>query len=167
MKVITSPNIHNRQPEDIVCFLAGGISNCPDWQKTVIEEIEKTEDIDLSHLVIFNPRQENFKMYDAVTAQKQIEWEFRWLEQCDIFSMYFCNADSVQPICMYELGRHVLKKERQPNNIIISIEDGYARQFDVITQVNLAITKPDVILCHATPRFHAARIVNCYKAFLD
>lgn len=40
--------------------------------------------------------------------------------------MYFCESESVQPICMYELGRNLIRmQQRFPdfyNRIIIGVE---------------------------------------------
>ena len=87
-------------------------------------------------ITIFNPRQEHFNVSDKSASYKQISWEFERLEQMDIFSMYFCNDDSDQPICLYELGRNIIRMQnRFPSDwekrIIISVEDGYKRKEDV------------------------------------
>lgn len=121
-------------------FLAGGITNCKEWQKDVIVELE---DCDIS---IFNPRQEHFDITDKNASFKQILWEFERLEKMDIFSMYFCNDNSDQPICMYELGRNIARMQnRFPNDwekrIIISVEEGYKRAADVIIQTELCANK--------------------------
>lgn len=97
-QIITAPSIE--KPIYTSIFLAGGITNCKDWQKEVIKELE------FENISIFNPRQENFDITDKNASFKQISWEFERLEQMDIFSMYFCNSESDQPICMYELGRN-------------------------------------------------------------
>ena len=38
MKIITAPEIY-RDSSNIACFLAGGITNCPNWQNEVIKNI--------------------------------------------------------------------------------------------------------------------------------
>ena len=48
-------------------FLAGGISNCPDWQKEVAEEFEK----DLDRLTVYNPRRKNFEMFKGTAQFKE------------------------------------------------------------------------------------------------
>ena len=142
-------------------FLAGGISNCKDWQKEVIDELKN------DNISIFSPRQENFDITDKLASNHQIEWEFERLEQMDIFSMYFCNDNSVQPICMYELGRNIVRMQnRFPFNwqdrIVVSIEKGYAREKDVIMQLKLCA--PELFIdAHATPLVHSARIRQAFK----
>ena len=118
-QIIIAPN----QEEAIFhsVFLAGGISNCTDWQSEVIKYLDK-EDI-----TIFNPRRKNFDITDLSATTQQIKWEFNRLEKMDIFSMYFCESKSDQPICMYELGRYVERmRVRFPldweERIIISVE---------------------------------------------
>lgn len=123
----------------ISVFLAGGITGCSDWQNTVVDEL-----MDCKNLLIFNPRRKNFDVTDPSASRKQIEWEYQQLNNMDIFSMYFVGSDSVQPICMYELGRNLERmKNRFPDDwqkrIVIGIENGYLREQDVIIQSELAL----------------------------
>ena len=121
-------------------FLAGGITDCDNWQKVVInnlsDRLPKT-------FAVCNPRRDNFPIHIRGEADRQIAWEFDQLETCDIFSMFFANSDSVQPICFYELGRNICRmQERFPNDwwnrIVISCESGFKRVTDVLIQVRLA-----------------------------
>ena len=158
-QIITAPSIE--KPIYTSIFLAGGITNCKNWQKEVIKELE------FENISIFNPRQENFDITDKNASFKQISWEFERLEQMDIFSMYFCNGESDQPICMYELGRNILKMQnRFPNDwekrIIISVEDGYKREQDVIIQTQLCAPKI-FIETDANPINHAFYIKNAIR----
>lgn len=148
MKVIEAPNKYERKPGDVCIFLAGGITNCPNWQQAVIDGIHDFYDDDFgseeyNETIIFNPRRENFPINIEGESERQIKWEFDALEKCDIFSMYFCDANSDQPICMYELGRNICRmQERFPldwnKRIIITSERGYKRFKDVVIQTSLA-----------------------------
>ena len=143
-------------------FLAGEITNCKEWQKAVIEELE-FEDIS-----IFNPRQEHFDVSDKSASYKQILWEFERLEKIDIFSMYYCNDNSDQPICMYELGRNIVRMQnRFPSDwdkrIIISVEDGYRRKADVLIQTELATQNKVFVDDNATPDLHAQYIKKAIR----
>lgn len=152
VKVITAPEMYEKKENDILCFLAGGITNCKEWQSDVINEIKRLDEESLwlkksiAHdytLVLFNPRRENFSVENENDITEQIEWEFYNLERADIFSMYFCGGESVQPICLYELGRNFVRmQQRFPNNyldrISISIEADYKRLKDVMIQMQLA-----------------------------
>ena len=57
-QIITAPSIE--KPKFISLFLAGGITNCKNWQNEVIKELE-FEDVS-----IFNPRQINFNINDKI-----------------------------------------------------------------------------------------------------
>ena len=158
-QIIIAPSLE--KPIFPSVFLAGGITNCEDWQKEVTRELE-FEDIS-----IFNPRQEHFDITDKLASYKQITWEYERLEQMDIFSMYFCNANSDQPICMYELGRNIVRMQnRFPNDwekrIIISVEDGYRRKADVLIQTELCASKLFVD-ADSSPNKHAQYIKNAIR----
>lgn len=169
MRVITAPEKYIRHPNDITVFLAGGITNCWEWQDKVIELLNEKN---LDNLVIFNPRRKNFPINDTNAAEEQIMWEFNMLEQCNIFSMYFCAGESDQPICMYELGRNICRMQmRFPkpddwlDRIIITTEDGYKRKHDVYMQSALATNI--VYTIYKDTEDHADEIVNSYKKLLN
>lgn len=154
-QIITAPS--TELPKFKTVFLAGGITNCKEWQKAVIRELEY-EDVSL-----FNPRQEHFDVSDRSASYNQILWEFERLEQMDVFSMYFCNDNSDQPICMYELGRNIVRMQnRSPSDwdkrILISVEDGYKRKSDVLIQTELATRNKVFVETNATPDLHAQYI---------
>ena len=159
-QVITAPSIEI--PKFISVFLAGGITNCKEWQKEIIEELE-FEDISL-----FNPRQKHFDVLDQNASYKQILWEFERLEKMDIFSMYYCNDNSDQPICMYELGRNIVRiQNRFPSDwekrIVISVENGYRRKADVLIQTELATQNKVFVETNATPDLHSQYIKRAAK----
>lgn len=173
MRIITAPNYYEPFTKDIRVFLAGGITNCPDWQGEVIKQLENNYIYD--SLVVFNPRRENFPIGDKTAAHTQIAWEFEMLEKCDIFSMYFSSGDSDQPICMYELGRNILRiQTRFPidwqDRIVISTEDGYRRKQDVLIQTGLATQNNVFVNTQISPRIclaeHVDNIVRAYKILL-
>ena len=169
MKVITAPNEYKLQDGEISVFLAGGITNCPEWQKDIITRLEG---LSTENLVVFNPRRDNFPIDDPTAAYKQIDWEFRQLEKVDIFSMYFSSGISDQPICMYELGRNIVKIQMRfpkdwENRIIVSVEDGYKRKQDVLIQSDLACGKKLIVNSQINEDilkdYHAERIVKAYN----
>jgi hypothetical protein len=96
MEVITAPGDIDLYSEPS-CFLAGGITNCPWWQDDIIEALAEEEG------TLFNPRRRDFDVTDPDASRKQITWEFFALEAANVFSMWFSNAESDQPICLYEL----------------------------------------------------------------
>ena len=123
--------ISNETPIYPTVFLAGGITNCPDWQKETISLLAD------ELITILNPRRKNFPIHDPNAAKEQIEWEFHALNNANIFSMWFCNANSDQPICMYELGRHLALHSNNLDAVVIGIEPGYRRAQDVFIQSGL------------------------------
>lgn len=161
MKVITAvEELTNDDMNKVKIFLAGGITNCRNWQQEVIKEIQdRYFEEDLENMIIINPRRENFPIGDKSESVRQIDWEFRMLERCDIFTMYFCSGESDQPICMYELGRNIIRMQtRYPFNwehrIVVSSESEYKRRMDVNIQVNLA-TQNRI-------KVNSAQVVNKY-----
>ena len=141
MRVITAPEPLDIRDDEVAVFLAGGITDCPNWQKKVIDRLGTH--IDCINLVVLNPRRKNFPIDDPNAAEEQITWEFTALEQMDIFSMYFCSGNSDQPICMYELGRNIVRMQMcfpvdWEDRIIIASEPNYRRVQDVIIQTALA-----------------------------
>lgn len=157
-QVITAPEYVVPKYKPSV-FLAGGITNCRGWQKDVISFLK---DYDVT---LFNPRRDSFDITDKNASYKQVGWEFYNLERADVFSMYFCSGDSDQPICMYELGRNILRMQNRfpadwEKRIIISVEDGYKRTADVLIQTELATDGKVSVKLDANPITHASHIVS-------
>lgn len=166
MKVITAPEIYNGTIDDVRVFLAGGITNCSNWQDEVIGHLIEFDVWDLDKLVIYNPRRKSFDINDPSEAVRQIEWEHRYLSQCDIFSMYFCNSESDQPICMYELGSYsrMMKDKymnKAVNHLVIGCEHGYKRTLDVQIQTKLLLGRY-VAKKNQNPYKHAMEIADKY-----
>ncbi len=158
-QIITAPD--KSEAEFVSVFLAGGITNCENWQDKVIKELE-FEDV-----TVFNPRQATFDITDKTASIKQIAWEYERLEKMDIFSIYFCGGESDHPICMYELGRDILRMQnRFPNDwerrIVVSVESDYKRRNDVLVQLELCAPKLHID-SFATPEAHAQYIKDCIR----
>lgn len=128
--VIEAPNefysIKN-ETENLKIFIAGGITNCPDWQQDFIQELD-----DYPYVTLLNPRRKEFDIHNPYETEKQIIWEHRHLEEADLIIFYFSKG-SVNPIALFELGKY-LEKSR----IVIGIEPGYERERDVTIQSKLA-----------------------------
>ena len=71
MQYVESPTYTsaNMGPFKNAVFLAGGITDCPDWQAEMVEMLSDTD------LTLFNPRRADFPIGDPLAAQKQIKWE--------------------------------------------------------------------------------------------
>lgn len=121
-------------------FLAGGITNCPDWQKFIVELME-----DFPNGTILNPRRGSFDVNDKNASSDQIKWEFDMLWTADIIPFYFCK-ETLCPITLYELGAHLTRAKLKgyAPKIGIGIETGYARADDVWLQAKLAFPEVDV-----------------------
>ena len=113
-------------------FLAGGITNCPDWQ---VEFVEKFEANKLSsQFTVYNPRRKNFPIEDPNASDEQIAWEYDKLAKADIIVFWFSRG-SLNPIVLYELGRW---GNSQNTPIFIGIDPEYTRKQDVIIQTRLS-----------------------------
>lgn len=126
MIYVECPNTHTNQQGPTKLFLAGGIRNCPDWQKELVELL-KSEDI-----VIFNPRRENFPIDDPSATTEQINWEHKHLEKASVISFWFCE-ETLCPIVLYELGCYTMSNKL----ILIGIHPNYKRRVDVEVQTKL------------------------------
>lgn len=114
-------------------FLAGGITNCPDWQAEAIGMLEG-EDV-----TILNPRRVEFDINDPMSSDVQIEWEHDALRLADVILFWF-PGQSVCPIALYELGTWSV----MDTPLVIGTHAEYQRRFDVLKQTNLV--QPDLLV---------------------
>lgn len=152
--------ISNETPMYPTVFLAGGIVNCPEWQTELVELLSD------ELITILNPRRKNFPIHDPNAAQEQITWEFHRLNNADIFSMWFSDSNSDQPICMYELGRHMVLHQNHPETIVIGVEPGYRRAQDVYIQSGL-VDSSIALRISDNLEDHAKNIKEAMKQFLS
>lgn len=117
-------------------FLAGGITGCPDWQREVVDRLQRTD----LNLTLLNPRRANFPIGDPGAAAPQIRWEYTYLRAADVVLFWF-PAASICPIVLYELG--AWSKTTKP--IVVGYEPGYVRMQDVIVQTALARPEVNVV----------------------
>jgi len=129
MKLVTAPETI---PVDSDLFLAGGITDCPDWQAEALFYLGNSD------LTILNPRREFYS--DTTSAQEQIEWEYKALHTVPIVSFWF-PEETLCPITLYELGVFSQKPEVK---LVVGTHPNYQRRFDVITQLGLA--RPEVVV---------------------
>ena len=132
MKIIESPNPNFALNDGSTSlFLAGGISNCPDWQTEILTLLR-------GNLTIYNPRRKDFPIHNKSAAAFQIEWEHERLEQSHAILFWFARG-SLNPIVLYELGRW---GNSGCKKIFIGCDPEYTRTQDVKIQTQLS--KPDV-----------------------
>lgn len=107
-------------------FLAGGITNCPDWQSELLEYLSDTD------LTIYNPRRLVWDMNDPTTAIKQIEWEHERIASARSASFWF-PCETLCPITLFELGKLLVGKKP----LFIGCHPDYKRILDVTHQTLL------------------------------
>lgn len=116
-------------------FLAGGITDCPDWQSAIMATFRQMD----TPAVFLNPRRAGFPIHDPSAADAQVRWEYEALHRADIVLYWFAGGPSVQPIALYELGFHLaLQKGDSDRRLVIGCDPGYLRRQDVQIQVQLA-----------------------------
>ena len=131
-------------------FLAGGITDCPQWQAELVKMLANSD------LVLLNPRRENFPIDDPSAAKTQIQWEYEHLRDADAISFWFCK-DTLCPIVLYELGAWSMTEKP----IFVGVEEGYARRQDV--EIQTALVRPDVQI-ESSLEMLADSIRNWYRA---
>jgi len=119
------------KPESSI-FLAGGISNCPDWQSKIIPLFKDTD------VTLFNPRRPFINFLSEEESSFQIEWEVKYLTLCHKILFWF-PKESICPITLFELGMYSDK------NIFIGVEKGYTRSYDVKKQMELARSDIEIV----------------------
>ena len=131
MKFLTCPETPNwnTSPAPKIIFMAGGITDCPDWQAEFQEELESLDIPD--HWVMVNPRRPNFNVRDPSVSEEQIDWEYKWLERAAFTSFWF-PKETLCPITLFELGKQLGRGKK----VIVGAHVDYARRFDVEYQLD-------------------------------
>lgn len=144
MKILKAPEKFYDQRQHVI-FLAGGITNCPDWQKEITSHMEFGFG-HLSNVLVANPRRDNFNMADKRATEQQIEWEFKMLQRADAVLFWF-PRETLCPITLYELGSYTEKKK----HLIIGVDEGYGRKLDVKHQT--FHRRPELVVYEGFPKF--------------
>lgn len=138
MKYIESPEEfgHVITPKGALSiFLAGGITDCPDWQQEMRGLLVDT------NFVLFNPRRENFPIHDPNAAKEQIGWEYRHLGMADEILFWF-PCETLCPIVLFELGRWSFRPSQKEKPIHIGVHPDYSRRQDV--EIQIGLIRPEV-----------------------
>jgi hypothetical protein len=136
MKYTDASQLYNPAFSFNSIFLAGGITNCPDWQQDMVKLLEDT------NATIFNPRRANFPIEDPNAALEQITWEHKALRDANEILFWF-PRETICPIVLYELG--AWSKTDKP--IYVGVHPDYERRQDVEIQTKLV--RPDVKIVYA------------------
>ena len=136
MKYIEAPQEYDIRLLSDSLFLAGGITNCPEWQSEMVMLLSDTD------ITILNPRRKNFPIDDPEAARQQITWEFHALRDVDTISFWFCK-ETICPIVLYELGTWNVSDK----HIFIGMDPEYQRRQDVEIQTKLV--RPDLEIVYS------------------
>lgn len=117
--------------------MAGGITNCPNWQQYIRSELD-----DVDGFVLLNPRQTDFPIDDPHAAPAQIRWEFNHFRMASA-SLFWFPYQTLCPIVLYELGAWSARLAR----MWIGVHPEYSRRQDVEIQTKLA--RPSVTIVYS------------------
>lgn len=107
-------------------FLAGSIEmgKAIDWQSSLTSQLA-----DLA-VTIFNPRRTYWNPdwpqdIDFEPFRRQVEWEMKYLEQCDVIALYL-QPGTLSPISLLELGMHAAS-----GKVVVCCKEGFWRRGNV------------------------------------
>jgi hypothetical protein len=129
MRYIEAPQEYDG--DETVVFLAGSVTDAENWQSRVAQLLRHV------NVTLLNPRRGDFPVGDALAAERQIEWEHRYLRRAELVAFWF-SAHSLCPIALFELG--ACCAERVP--LVVATDQNYERRRDVISQLQLR--RPEV-----------------------
>ena len=124
-------------------FIAGGISDCPDWQQEIISLI------DTKLYDVINPRRVAAFSKLGLEAEEQITWEYTALNEVDNCIFWF-PKNTVCPIALFELGKMIERAEHHTIRLAIGWDENYQRALDLKIQIGL-IKNVEKYIIHAKP----------------
>lgn len=128
MRYVEAPEAYTG--DGLCVFLAGGITGCPDWQKTATAALG---DLDVT---VFNPRRSTFPLDAPEAETAQVGWEYSHLRRADVRLFWFpASPTSHQPIALYELG---MAATLQDAVLVVGAEQGYVRRTNLVAQLSQA-----------------------------
>ena len=113
-------------------FLAGGISQCYDWQ-------EDAADYLMLHLAgydvdILNPRRDNFNV--DTSEEEQVAWEYNAIQLSDYLLFWFPKT-SVCPITLFELGQALGYRTKFRRTVAIGMDEAYIKRENILAQLHM------------------------------
>ena len=131
--IVTAPemNLSVQNANAFKVFMAGGITNCPDWQSDLLNKLPRWKDS--KEVNFFNPRRASFDITDPNATEVQITWEHTWLKLANAHIFWF-STGSLNPIVLYELGRWGNSNNKP---MFVGMDKDYARRKDVEIQTAL------------------------------
>jgi len=131
MLYIEAPKFDYYNHHEMPIFLAGGITDCPDWQSLIVEKLSDVE------VLIYNPRRKDFPINDLSAAELQIFWEYTYLRKAHCISFWF-PQETLCPIVLFELGAWLNSKKK----IFVGVQQDYKRRKDV--EIQTFLVRPDL-----------------------
>lgn len=156
MKYVEAPDqaVDDMNLEEPLVFMAGGITDCPDWQQEMVQMFRAKG----TSVVLMNPRRANFPIKDPTAAETQIRWEHLHLKKAHAIMFWF-PKETLCPIVLYELGAWS-RMGWKP--IFVGMDPQYKRRQDVEIQTKLA--RPNVQIHYSLKDLATAVLAWDYKA---
>lgn len=131
IKIVQSPDNENSN-DGVKLFIAGGISNCVNWQNELCYRLvnDKRLKTDIN-IIVFNPRCKSIP-----EEEPQIKWEYEKLKKSNVISFWFSDG-STNPITLFEYGSHFKSKK----TIVVGCHPKYIKINNVIIQTKLVKPK--------------------------
>ena len=131
MIYIECPDARPLSEDERGLFLAGGITDCLDWQSDAVIMLSETR------WTLLNPRRKSFALDDPAVAEFQIRWEHARLREASAILFWF-PQEALCPIALYELGAWSMTAKP----LFVGVHPGYPRRKDV--EIQTALARPDV-----------------------
>ena len=137
MKVLTAideldnETIYHLDREYHTVFLAGGISNCSDWQSEAIEYLNNSKYT--NNVILFNPRRKSFDINNPEDSIIQIAWEHKYLQLAKHIIFWF-TEETLCPITLFEYGKALVTSKYCKKYIYIGTHPEYQRRLDLVEQ---------------------------------
>ena len=128
MRYIEAPEYWDDK-EGTGIFLAGGITDCYDWQFFLTNQLQSMLSDDY---IVLNPRRKEFPIDDNGAAREQIIWEHRHLEKSKAIVFWF-SPPTLNPIALFEYGTQIVRNKQ----LFVGCHGDYPRKTDVEIQTGL------------------------------
>jgi len=133
-----------RGRHEYALYLAGGMSNCPNWQKEFTQHFENLKDdcqtmmrcFWLNNLTIINPRRNNYDPTKKSEVKKQTMWEYSHIKSSDAMVFYF-PEESICSSALLQYGKCLASNKK----IFLGIDESYTKLLDLYTITRLE--RPD------------------------
>ncbi|MCW8138617.1 MAG: nucleoside 2-deoxyribosyltransferase domain-containing protein [Planctomycetota bacterium] len=130
-RTLRAPAELNGVDPGALLFLAGGVSQCPDWQTDMILRLAPA----LDGWTLVNPRLAR-PPRDPAAVEAEIAWEFRHLHGADAV-LFWLTPPTPCPVSLYELG----KVSMTTKPLFVGVHPEFPLRSDVVVQTRL--TRPD------------------------